>query len=761
MHTGKVSELTITQHSRVRPRYRGSPWFLAALSLAAIFLVNNLKIIRGTQAPIWDAWAFYGPEFTLIADHARAGHFLLWDPWVNGGTPDHADPTVGAASPIEILIAAIAGGTRAGFTTYWLLIWFLGPLSLLILGRHLDAPAWGTWIVALGYAFCSFYTGHAEHTSFIYSFSFIPLFIWRLDKALGSKRLWPAAQAGALWGLSALGGYPQLTFLSACFLCLWAVGRCCFREPLQAQRADTWIPPRPAFALLALVLVFLVGTMVLAPSYVGLFTEGAGYTDRIGALPRDYAISSNELDPGTLLTFASPYLHLLKYPGLNPTLWPKTDPSAMGTYVGALPFILALFAIVTRPTAAWRLWLLGIVVFALACAVGDHLPVRGWLYDFLPPTRYFRHPAAFRAYAIFATAVLAMVGTQELQLALRGHSPQVWRNLAIVSFAAASAAILSFRYAITWPVHLPGGLRGASNDVIFVWAASFLTFLLALISPGTRRVIVILLCFLAMFDVFSTARISRPFVSDGGFFAPLWRRTDANHRTDLMLPSFDRQLTPPSWLGQGPTNASVPLRTATLFNDATMANHFHFDIAKHPVLSGMATGSNRIWFADTTATVIPSDAGYELFVRRAEALGVPVLLLHRPEDMVRMGSGQTPTAQAMNADAISKLPPAHLVAAELVTYAPNQLKFNVQCPGDGWLLVTDRWSRGWVATVNDLPVQIFGGNFIFRAIPVRAGENNIQFSYDPFGWWSLLLLSWSTLLVAFVGPCTMSRICRR
>jgi hypothetical protein len=727
-------------------------WIIAAFFLAVIFLLCNLRLVTGKRAPIWDAWAFYGPEFSLIADHARAGHFLLWDPWVNGGTPDHADPTVGAASPIEIPIAAVVGGTRAGFVTYWLLIWFLGPFGLFLFGRYLGAPPWAALVVALGIAFCSFYTGHAEHTSFVYSFSFLPWLIWRFDKTLASRQLWPAVQAGALWGLSALGGYPQLTFLSACFLCLWVVGRFLFPESIETEPRDTRSRPQFGFNLFALVLAFSVGTFVLAPSYAGLFTEGSGYTDRVGPLPKDYAISSNELDPGTLVSFASPYVHLLKYPGLNDTLWPKSNPSVMGNYIGALPLILALLAIIMRPTSGWRLWLLGLALFAMLCAMGDHLPVRGWLYDFVLPTRYFRHSGTFRAYAIFAAAVLAIAGSKDLQLGLAGRFPRIWKRLAIISFTVAIAAIFSYHHIISQGLRLAENFQRANHQVVLVWAGSCLIFLVLLMWPQMRRATPILLCLLAITDVFYTARISQPLVSDAGFFGPLWTRTDANHKTHLALSSLERNLTPPSWLPQVPNDANIPLKTATLFNDATMANHFHIDLAKHALLSAMASGSNRIWFADTTATVTPSDATYDQFVKRVNAIGAPVVVLHPPKEMIRVRPENARSATLADAQTISQLPPAHQAPTDLIAYAPNQLKFNVQCRSDGWLLVTDRWSAGWRATVNDLSVPVFGSDFIFRAIPVRAGNNRVEFSYRPFAWWELILLSWSTLLVVFAGP---------
>ena len=73
---------------------------------------------------------------------------------------------------------------------------------MLLLARHLRAPVWAGLCVALGFTFSGFYTGHAEHTSVLYSYSFLPFVIWRLDVSLQRGNLFAATQAGALWGLS-------------------------------------------------------------------------------------------------------------------------------------------------------------------------------------------------------------------------------------------------------------------------------------------------------------------------------------------------------------------------------------------------------------------------------------------------------------------------------------------------------------------------------------------------------------------------------
>ena len=167
------------------------------LFLTSVFLINNRELVSGVRVQIWDAWSFYTPAFSLVADHARNGRLLLRDPWPAGGTPDFADPRVAAASPNAIITGAIGGGNSTAFRVYWFFIWVLGPLGLLVLARHLGAPRWGAFLVALWYAFCGFYTAHAEHATVLYSFSFVPWFMQQsFSTPLTGERLSLTTRAG-------------------------------------------------------------------------------------------------------------------------------------------------------------------------------------------------------------------------------------------------------------------------------------------------------------------------------------------------------------------------------------------------------------------------------------------------------------------------------------------------------------------------------------------------------------------------------------
>ncbi len=105
-------------------------------------------------------------------------------------------------------------------------------------------------------------------------------------------------------------------------------------------------------------------------------------------------------------------------------------------------------------------------------------------------------------------------------------------------------------------------------------------------------------------------------------------------------------------------------------------------------------------------------------------------------------------SQATNqASWIESLPAAERIPVKLLKYSPGELTFEVQCATDGWLLVTDRWARSWRAEINERPVEVYGGNFIFRAVQVQAGQNKIRFTYQPFGFPWLVILSWGTMAV--------------
>ena len=172
----------------------------------------------------------------------------------------------------------------------------------------------------------------------------------------------------------------------------------------------------------------------------------------------------------------------------------------------------------------------------------------------------------------------------------------------------------------------------------------------------------------------------------------------------------------------------------------------------------MSTGSERMWFANDAAVVPPTSSFYDAFVGRVEALAAPVLVVHSPRDMARVRDLSLMSPKEESGEkGVSLLPRAEPISAKLLRYVPNELSFQGVCPSAGWL-AGHRSLGSWMeGMVNGRETELFGGDFLFRAVQVQAGNNTIHFEYHPGGWPALFIVSWSTLLLVF-GNCAIAAL---
>src|SRR5262249_23586408 len=151
-----------------------------------------------------------------------------------------------------------------------------------------------------------------------------------------------------------------------------------------------------------------------------------------------------------------------------PELFSGTWAGLCACYVGALIPALALFALVRSPRDRFAVWIALLGLLFLGLALGDLLPLRGWLYDVLPPTRYFRHSAVFRAHFLCALAVLALLGARAL--AADRDSAAAWHRLAWISCALGAAAIVAFVATLAIAPESAAGAPLAAAQLVLVWA---------------------------------------------------------------------------------------------------------------------------------------------------------------------------------------------------------------------------------------------------------------------------------------------------
>jgi len=741
----------------IENKYQKFYWIIAGICLLLIFLCSNYRLIFGMAAPIWDAGKQFEPYYTLIADFTRSGKLLTWNPWMNSGSPDFIEMQMGALSPVTLLMGLLTGGNVNGFVLYWLFIWFMGGLGFLLLLKHLNIPVLGAFICALGYLFSGFYTGHAQHTSHIYSISFLPWIIWRFDLAIKKSRNLYAVQSGALLGLSALAGYPAITLLTGCFCIFWAAGRCLeFVIKKKQNSLDTFIRGSSisvfsAFSKYVLILAF-ISLLIASPSYVGFCIEGPGFTHRSVELPKEQSSTINAFSPRLLSSFTSPYIPILNiqfYLEPGQMRWDKNT-SCAGIYCSVIVFVLFVFSLIVYPIKTWR-WILFFTGFLyLICAMSQDFPLRGWLYDLIFIFRYFKQSAIFSYYTIFIIALLGSYGASDLINAIKLRDSRTLRRFSFVAlcstfFAVNLYAVIFFRYSVDYSFRYP------NIHFVSMWTSICIAAFFFLFSNLKKKILYsgfLLLLAFSVFDAFFTYFISSSMMVYSG--GNLEKRSKLNLRHVSSIDLNDKGLERlDQHFGENPLNVgrNLLLKKPIIKSYLPLKNSIYDSMIKNPVLKSMAMGKDRFFFSSETVCVSPSYPNLKALGVRCRMLNRPCFIITNPDLMENLFKRDLSQSEQSDIEKISGLKPAVPIQFDLISYKPDEIVFNYNCVTDGWLLVTDRWSKSWRASVNGNNVRVWGGNFVFRAIPVKKGLCRIEFHFKPVYLIWLICLSWGTLLL--------------
>jgi hypothetical protein len=503
----------------------------------------------------------------------------------------------------------------------------------------------------------------------------------------------------------------------------------------------------------AIAFVFLaVAMVVMSPAYLGYVAEARDYSYRADALPRDTAVNINALHPAATATFAGPFFSIVTLSNQD-ELYPGTDVSTCSIYIFPLLLVLAAAALWQKPRDAFRWFLAVLGMLCLFCAMGASLPLRGWLYDWFAPMRYFRHSGIFRCYYVFALVILALLGSRDLKQAF-SQDNKIWKNIAFFCCLATISAIGVFVWICTRHASLVSRyyLTLGLIHLALVWLGTSAAMLIAWRSKNRRIRESILNRYLAglvIADAILSVVICTPIMYINRFAA--WGAVDEKYISsiDLLVQGFQRQLNP----DPGCLNNNLPQKKAVFCSYISLKNNFHLETGKNPLLADIALGSDRIWFARRAAEVRLNEESFRQYAQFAEQKGRPCLVISNPSQTPFIKSTSTSGLADHSAiGPLEDLPPLEHQGVNLLKYGSRELVFDVNCPDKGWILVTDRWAAGWSAAVNGQTQPIAIGNFIFRALAVEKGLNHISFYYSPFGYPWLLIASWATMGIIFALP---------
>ncbi len=353
-------------------------------AVAAAVLTAFFPVAAGWGILQWDTADQDYPYRYFLAEARAAGQAPLWNPYLGGGFPVHADPQSEFwYMPVRAL------GVLFGRYTYPLLH-FEFLLTLVVAGwgmtalcRRRGLSLRTAFVAGAVYATCGFFVSNAQHFVYMIAGACLPwlwVCVWDMLERPGTG----SALRLGLWGaLFVTGAYPAFVIVSVYMFA-----------------AYLWVERRKV--RLAWWGAAFVVALVLSAGYLYSVMEARPYFSRGGAVGLA-AACFNPLPPAGWLTFVAPFAADAQSDAFG------SDRSMTNAYFGlGLLSAWATAAWHWRRLETWERFGLVFGLAALLAAAGNHTPVREALYRFLPGFDLFRHPGLLRIFfLVFAIPTAA------------------------------------------------------------------------------------------------------------------------------------------------------------------------------------------------------------------------------------------------------------------------------------------------------------------------------------------------------------------
>jgi hypothetical protein len=788
---------------------------VAALGLLALATVGFFwrVVLAGEWMPAGggDLASFLYPIYHFAARALQGGTVPLWNPYLYGGAPFAADIQASLFYPINLIVFLLAPQityrTIMGLAIFH--VWLAGVGAYLcfrdLFSRSAACSRTESWAAilpplagAIAFMFSDFFIIHFGNLNLIAQAAWLPFIFLFYHRALSQGRIGPAVWAGVCFGVAATAGHMQPLLLIVLVLALGAVYylAVAWLRPSQALTADAASTPtaelspnhktntnrRTAMILpvTALLLTVLIGTALATVALVPAY-EMTAYTPRASY---DYAQASQySLPPAQLIGLLVP-----SFFGRDPARhWGAWDRVEVG-YIGVLPLVLALLALLTRRDRQTGL-LAVVAAVSLLAAMGGYAILHGWLYQLVPGLGGMRAPARFVFVMDFALAGLAAVGLD----ALMGRTEQCRRALSrmlriapwVVGALILFALPLAYHAVITnqdKDAVIFARTSAAANGLVFfagLLTASVLLLYAAYRDWLRRAAVGALAAGLIFLDVASlganidvgSADPSRTFdhpaiisflKSDGSLFR-IDTRTNIWHLwqpdtpllydlydvsgvvNPLILADYDRYLN------------SLPDRSSRLYD---FLNAKYLIAGKDVVLDWQKFVP--VFDGDPALNVYLNLGALPraLVVRRAIAV---------PDQAAAWAAVQSPdfdpstTVVLESRAALDTAPHDHTSVSfreatiQFDLHALNELRLRVDMPADGYLVLSETWYPGWQAWVDGQPAPVLRANYAFRAVQLTSGHHEVRLTFAPSAWLIGLVVSLATIIGIAAGVVVMRK----
>jgi len=331
----------------------------------------------------------YLPWRYHIGECLQHGKFPFWNPYQDLGYPIHADPSSGAWYPIVWII-----GYFFGYDVFtigmemWLHIIVAG-IGFYKLSNTLQNNNNISFIAAISYMLCGIFIGNAQHLTYTISACWIPFILNYYIRMISEPSYLNSIKTAIPLFLLLTGGYPAFTIILFYFISIL------FIYAILSNRIN-----KKYFApFIKRNALFFILTIILSSGLLISVWEVSPYISRTNDFGIKQALFC-PFSPQSSISFILPFVVIKNMDFF------ATDLSMSNAYFGILFFMFFIASFFIKKPTLYKI----IFAFSFACLLasfGSYLPVREFLFDYVPLMNLFRFPSSFRLFVIIGFIILA------------------------------------------------------------------------------------------------------------------------------------------------------------------------------------------------------------------------------------------------------------------------------------------------------------------------------------------------------------------
>ena len=683
------------------------------------------------------------------------------------------------------LLAGVATLAWANTVLAYLhLVW--AGLGMLRLVHGIGGKALAQTIAGLAFSLSGFFVARAGFFSILWAAAWMPWIVLyaskiaspvQQDEAVEKNKIFPIPLILCTTAML-LAGHAQMSWYIALYAAVWVFAG--------AMAHYGW--KEAFFSLTRLGVSFGLGALISAVQLLPT-AEYLMLSQRTSAVDYETAMAYS-FWPWRFITFLAP--NFFGNPGQG-NYWGYASFHEDAVYVGLLPFLLAMFTFVAMLSKEKRgrlgaltplvrfLW--SVIGIGLILGLGRFTPIFPFLFEHVPTFDMFHGPVRIMVWVVFSLAILAAVACEKL------WRRPVERGLYWTRLATAGGVAVTTGAFLGWYF-----LREV--NVTFIQATAFaglwgvgagvLTLLVPLAETDKRRrkLWMVAVAAWVSIDLLVAGWWINPDV-DLQFYAPREEQSELaqlasggrvyQSLSDNYRLKFKRFVRLKNYRPVEPvsTMREIGLPNINLLDGVSFANNFDpFSPQRYAewmeAIDGLAEDELSGWLVLMNVSVLeevnpkePTGVTYvtvsprERFELAAcvESVQTGKAVWLMVKEMA--GNGRDYCAVIEADVGIERFDKNEYVEIDLIEESPGRVKLAVESEHGGWLVMRDSWYPGWQASVDNVLVDIYQADYLFRSIPIPAGEHLVEFKYRPIsftigiifsmiGVAAIIFLNWKT-----------------